>query len=317
MSSGGRRRLAFSTLKTVGGIAVLLGLLTVGWLVVDSLQQHPQSIAKTADTSPVKEIALTTDGVLDQTWIKQTLALPRTASLMELDLLQLRERLLASGQALTATVSRKFPATLAVAVVERTPVARVMAQLGNAAPREFLVARDGVVYAGAGYPPELVNGLVWLDGVKLVRKGDQFLPVEGMAVAADLLAKARNEAPHLYQTWKVVSLARLESDNEIQVRTDKVEKIIFSVKDDFFRQLARLDVLVDMIPAQGERPLREIDLSIGRTADGRTEVPVTLDLPQPGTGKGAMTRPAVPAPAVSTPAFNPFLHPQKKPSREL
>jgi len=46
------------------------------------------------------------------------------------------------------------------------------------------------------------------------------------------------------------------------------------------------------------------------------EVPVTLDVPQPAaTATKASARPT--RPAVDTPNPNPFLNPQKKPSREL
>lgn len=316
MSPGGRRRVVFSSVKTVTAGCVIVGLVAVAYFAAQALQEQPQSIAKTSDTVPVKEIALTTDGVLDQNWIRTTLALPRTASLMELDLMKLRDQLLANGQVHTATLMRSFPATLTVAVSERSPVARVMAQLGTAEPQQFLVARDGVVYAGTGYDPAMVDSLVWLDGVKLVREGSRFQPITGMESAADLLAKARNEAPHLYATWKVISLARLESDREILVRAANIEQIVFSTTDDFFRQLARLDVLADLVPGSTDRPMREVNLAIGRTADGRAEVPVTLDVPQPAaTATKASARPT--RPAVDTPNPNPFLNPQKKPSREL
>jgi len=298
MSRGGRRRVWQRTLKTTVAVAVVAVLLGVVWAVVEVLQEQPGGLARTAGATPVKEIAVATDGVLDQPWIVRTLALPPSATLMELDLQQLRERLLASGQVLAVSVARRFPATLAVTITERTPVARVMAQLSDGATRELLVARDGVVYEGAGYDPAIVGTLVWLDGVKLVRAGRRFLPVPGMESAADLLAKARNEAPHLYATWKVISLARLGSDAEILVNSSVVERITFSATDDFFRQLAQLDVLIDAVS-----PLREVNLAVG------LQVPVALAQPAaPGTNG------AVPA---ATPPFHPFNPPQIKNTREL
>jgi len=267
----------------------------------------------------VKEIAVATDGVLDQAWITRTLALPRSASLMELDLEQLRDRLLASGQVRSATVTRRFPSTLSVTLTERTPVVRVMALLADGATRELLVSRDGVIYQGAGYDQEMVNSLVWLDGVKLVRIRDRFQPVAGMEPAAELLAKARNEAPHLYATWKVISLARLESDGELLVSSTVAEKITFNAAVDYFRQLALLDVLIDT-----GQPLKEINLAIGRAsdmdrnADGSYQVPVTLaPPPDPSATKPAPTAIA-PAPASEPkPFFIPFNNPQKKNPREL
>ncbi len=302
-SRGGRRRVWQRSLKTTLAVVVVVLLLGLVWAVAEALQEQPGGPARTVGASPVREIALATDGVLDRAWITNTLALPRTASLMELDLQQLRDRLLRSGQVRTATVARHFPATLAVTLAERTPVVRVLAQLSDGATRELLVARDGVVYAGAGYEPAMIGSLLWLDGVKLVRIGDRFQPVAGMEPAADLLAKARNEAPHLYATWKVISLARLDSDAEIQVQSAAVDKITFSAAEDFFRQLAQLDVLIDT-----GQPLREVNLAVGRTPDGGIQVPVSLAVPAP---------PATSLPAGPTPLFIPFNHPQKTTTREL
>ncbi len=320
MSAGGRRRVWRRSLRSVMAILAIVFIGVVAWGVSEALQdQGPGSAARAADATPVKEIALATDGVLDRAWITRTLALPKAATLMELDLDQLHDRLLAGGQVRSATVARKFPATLAVTLAERMPVARIMAQLADGATRELLVARDGVVYEGAGYDPAIVNSLVWLDGVKLVRTRDRFQPITGMEPVADLLAKARNEAPHLYATWKVISLARLESDNELVVSSTVVEKVTFSVAVDFFRQLALLDVLVDT-----GQPLKDVDLAIGRTsdADGSYQVPVTLATPpEPGTATAPARSPEVTpksgATEPATPFFIPFNPPQKKNPREL
>lgn len=319
MSRGGRRRVMQRSLKTTITAVTVVLLLGLVWAVAAALQEHPGGPSRTVSSTPVKEIAVATDGVLDQAWITRTLALPRAASLMELDLEQLRVRLLASGQVRSATVTRHFPSTLSVSLTERTPVVRVMAQLADGATRELLVARDGTVYEGAGYDQEMVNSLVWLDGVKLVRTRDRFLPVTGMEPAAELLAKARNEAPHLYATWKVISLARLESDGELLVSSTLAEKITFNAAVDYFRQLALLDVLIDT-----GQPLKEINLAIGRAsdmdrnADGSYQVPVTLATPpDPAATPPA---PAATAPAPTTepkPFFIPFNHPQKKNPREL
>lgn len=320
MSAGGRRRVWRHSMRSVMAVLAIVLIGFVAWGVSEALREEgPGSAARTADSTPVKEIALATDGVLDRAWITRTLALPKAATLMELDLEKLRDRLLAGGQVRSATVARKFPSTLAVTLAERMPVARIMAQLVDGTTRELLVARDGVVYEGAGYDPAIVNSLVWLDGVKLVRARDRFLPITGMEPVADLLAKARNEAPHLYATWKSVSLARLESDNELVVSSTVVEKVTFSVAVDFFRQLALLDVLVDT-----GQPLKDVNLAIGRAgdADGSYQVPVTLATPPaPGTANPSAKAPAVPPKTgpkdQPAPFFIPFNPPQKTNPREL
>jgi cell division protein FtsQ len=278
MSTEGRRRMVFGGVKTVAAIAILGGLTWGGFEIAAALRGKAQPQAVAAQAVPVKEVVLVTDGVLDQKWLVRTLALSKNATLMELDLYRLRARLLASGQVRSATLTRNFPATLTVSLSEQSPVARVKAQLGAEEPRMFLVARDGTVFDGVGFDGQMVDTLPWLDGVKLARQGETFAPIAGMNTVADLLGKAKLEAEHLYRTWHVVSLARLESDREIEVRAENIGRILFGTNEDFFRQLARLDALLDRAREQTDRPLREINLAIG------AQVPVAFEEPPVADG---------------------------------
>jgi cell division protein FtsQ len=288
MSSEGRRRLVWNGFKTVLVAGVFAGLAWGGYEITAALRGQPKRFSGAAPAVPVNEIVLMTDGVLDQKWLVQTLALPKKATLMELDLYKLRAALLAHAQVRSATLTRNFPATLTVSLSELSPVARIMAQLNGESPRMFLVAREGIVFEGTGFDPEMIGTLPWLDGVKLTRKNDEFVPIAGMDKVADLLAKAKMEAEHLYRTWEVVSLARLESDGEIEVRDRDVAKIFFGTNEDFFRQLARLDLLLDKTRAETAQSPREINLSIG------SQVPVSFGDPalMPGATKSSGGFPA-------------------------
>jgi cell division protein FtsQ len=259
--------------KTVMAAAIVAGLGWGGYEIATALRGKPNPFSGAAQSEPVREVVLITDGVLNQEWLVQTLALPRNASLMELDLYRLRATLMATAQVRSATLTRNFPSTLTVSLSEHSPVARVMAQIGSGDPRMFLVAREGIVFDGIGFDEELILSLPWLDGVKLVRNDDGFVPIAGMETVADLLAKAKMEAEHLYRSWQVVSLGRLESDGEIEVRDRNVAKIFFGTNEDFFRQLARLDLLLDKVHEQTEKSPNVINLSIG------AQVPVTFDDP--------------------------------------
>jgi len=171
------------------------------------------------------------------------------------------------------------------------PVARLLAQDKDIGQRTLLIARDGVVYDGSGYDPIMIQTLPWLDGVKLTRAGVGFQPIAGMESVADLLAKAKLEAEHLYATWKVASLARLESDGEIVVTTRDATKITFGINEDYFRQLANLDAILDASAAHPEKTLREINLAVG------TQVPVAFNNATPAeiapAGRSAPTASAV------------------------
>ena len=296
MSSEGRRRVVWSAVKTTAAILVLCGVAWGGYEIAGALRGDPKKLSSAAEAVPVKEVVLITDGVLNQTWLVETLALRKNVSLMQLDLYQLRARVMASGQVRSATLTRNFPATLTVNISEQSPVARVMAQVGSEPPRMFLVAREGIVFDGVGFDAGMISSLPWLDGVKLTRKGDRFLPIAGMEKVADLLAKAKLEAEHLYRTWQVVSLERLESDGEIEVRAQNVAKIVFGTNEDFFRQLARLDLLLDTARAKTDQPLRSVDLAIG------SQVPVSFEDPAlvPGAPANATHSTKPPVSAAST-----------------
>ncbi len=308
MSREGRRRFAFSVVRLTLGVAVVVGVAVGGWLVFGAMEETTgKSSAVTA--VPLGAPKLETSGFLsaDATWLGRTLDLPRHATLMGLDLDRLRARLLAQGQVQTAVLTKMFPSTLRVQLTERAPVARVMAQLPGAEPRAFLVARDGVVFAGVGFPAELVDTLPWLEPTKLVRDGDGFVPITGMGTVADLIGKARLEAEHLYSTWRVVSLARLNTDAEVEVRTAAGVSIIFSANSDYLSQIAKLDLAIDRLAGQGAA-YKRIDLAGGR------DVTVTLDVPLiPAVAPAAAPRRA---PAPASPAFGNF-SPSSKKSREF
>jgi cell division protein FtsQ len=300
MSAEGRRRVIWSALKTIAALAIVVGVAWGGVQLAAVLRGNTRRIAAAGEAVPVKDVVLVTDGVLNQAWLVRTLALPKGATLMQLDLFSLRTRLTTSGQVRAATLTRTFPATLTVNLIENTPVARLMAQEGTEQPRMLLVARDGTVFHGEGFDDGMIATLPWLDGVSLARRGDGFEPIAGMEKAADLLAKAKLEAEHLYREWQVVSLAQLASDGEIVVRAQDGARIVFGTTEDFFPQLARLDTLLDAAHARTDKPIREIDLAIG------AQVPVAFEDVKPVTGAPEQTL-AVPLNVNATPARWPGL----------
>jgi cell division protein FtsQ len=285
MSREGHRRLVFHSLKVALAVVVVAGFSWGAWRTAAALQDGPRALPGVAAATPVRNIVLVTDGVLDRAWLAHTLALPNKATLMDLDLGQIKDRLLASRQVASASVVRNFPATLTVRISERAPVARILVQQGDADPKALLVARDGVVYEGAGYDLPLLDTLPWLDGVRLVRKDGALEPIAGMDSVAELLARAKMEADQLYRTWHVVSLSRLADDGEIEVRTRDGMRVTFGTEEDYFRQIARLDLILDAAQARGGEPIQSVNLSLNDQ-----QVPVTLGTgaaaQEPGTGSG-------------------------------
>lgn len=310
MSAGGRWRLAQALARASGAIA-LVGTLAWGtWLAVGALRENPKAMPAAAKAVPVRRTELKTaaGGVLDEAWLRRTLALPKGISLMELDLDQLRERLLADRQVLTANLTRHFPDRLLVQVSERTPVARIKVATSGPDP-VLLVARDGMVYSGTNYEPTMLETLPWLAGFSLRPDGAGFRPIPRMTIVADLLARAQYEATHLYLNWQIVSLERLELDRELEVTTKNGSKFVFTAKTDFFPQLAKLDHILNEVQKLSTAPASRvrIDLSLGR------EVPVMLEplVASADAARNAAARPAL------APGFNVFPPSQPKHPREL
>lgn len=276
MSRVGRRRLNFALGKTV---LMIVALAAVGWggfEIWQTLQQDPQRLTSVNESRPVELVDLQTNGVLDDAWLAETLDLAPSAGLMELDLYELRSRLTATGQVRTAVLVREFPATLKVTLEERSPVVRLKAKLNAPEPRTFFVAQDGTVYQGHGYETKLVRSLPWLGGVRLRREAEGFVPLAGIPQLADLLATARGTIPEEFANWRVVSLERLSADGQILVQSSKVPEIIFGVREDFYSQIARLDLILEETSRRTTAPLRSIDLSVGAS-----QVPVALSQPSP------------------------------------
>jgi hypothetical protein len=277
MSSEGRRRVAMGATRAFMS-AVAIGLVSWGAIqVVSAMKEGPSGMPDASKSDRVRSLALQTDGVLDRNWLARTLAIPSNATLMGLDLSQLRSRVLSDPQVSAADVVRNFPDTLTVKISERSPVVRMMAQGGAEAPRMLLVARDGVVFAGTDFDAAMIASLPWIEGVKLVRAGAGFAPIEGMKAVSDLLATARLEAEGLYRSWQVVSLGQFSSDGEIEVWSKSGMKVVFGTNEDYLRQIARLDLLVDA-SSDPTRPLREVNLALG------SEVPVAYGTAAPFIG---------------------------------
>ena len=303
MSSEGRRRLVMGMLRAATGILVLGAVAWGAWQISDVLR-NPASAPEGSKSDRIRSLVLVTDGVLDKSWLAKTLAIPADATLMGTDLIQLRARVLGDFQVRTAAVVRNFPDSIVVRISERSPVARIMAQSGGEAPRALLVSRDGFAFAGTGFDPDMVATLPWLDGVRLVRDGTAFAPIQGMAAVADLLASAKLEAEGLYRTWQVVSMARLASDGLIEVHTRAGMKAIFGTTEDYLRQIARLDLLLDE-STDPTRPLTQVDLSLG------PQVPVaygtvapTMDGPRPAAPASAVPAASPAGPLITFPAFS-------------
>lgn len=228
------------------------------------------SISKAGKALPVKSIIVESDA-LPRDWILERLDLQKDElGLMGLDLARLKAKLEGHPQAFSAQIARQLPDTLFISVKEREPVAKMLAEDARRGRLTLLVDRHGVVYEGIGYGAKQIKALPNLDGVRLKRSESGFEPLAGMEPVADLLFQAREIAPHLYQRWRIVSLAEFP---RIIVKSGFVREIVFEKGDsDFRRQLSRLDYIVDYYKSHGLGGVAKVDLTMN------SQVPVEQPL---------------------------------------
>ncbi len=297
MSREGRRRYVVAGLKTAAAISVLTVLVGGGVWLARTWTSDRGWFSNVSGQSPVKRLVLQTNGRLNEQWVRNTLALPARATLMELDLAALRARLEQPSQVEKATVSKILPDAVKIELWERAPVVRLRAPDGNI----FLVARDGISFAGLGFSPEALEAIPLLTGFELDAAGALPKRVPGMDTVADLLARAADMAPHLLERWTVVDISQLEFDGLVEVQSTDIPRIIFSKEYGFSDQLAWLDWTRD----KASGPLKMVNVGLGPRVIAE---PAAVE-PASKSGArsaGAATVPAPRAAAVSTAARPPI-----------
>ena len=145
-----RKRL--SSLSRIFLLVALLGSLGYGvWWVDRLLRSDSGPIDLTGPGIPVSSIGFHSDGVLTAHWFDNWFG-PRGRSLMELDIDEMQEALMAEDQISFARVSREFPGVLRIEIKERHPILVLRLGSNTGGYLDWLVSPDGTIYQGTGYP---------------------------------------------------------------------------------------------------------------------------------------------------------------------
>lgn len=267
MSSASERRVWLGRAKVFGGVLLVGIVLAAALHVAPKLEGGSDVIAKAGESMPVATVDIQTDGSLDREYLLRMLDLPRDANLLSVDLEVLKQRLESIGQIAHAVVTRRFPDTLEVTVAERTPIMRMLVQRPNGETLNLFVDTEGVVFEADRLDPSISRRLPFLYGVDLSKREEGFSDVDNIGPLADLLSEAQAIAPHIYSTWRIMSL---EKDDRLIAKGKLVKEVVFDRYSDFRDQLARLDYILDYHRGLGSGPLQRIDLTLGE------QVPVTL-----------------------------------------
>ena len=276
MSSVAWRR----SLLGVGKVLLLIALLGGSgygiWLGCEHFQNNPGPVDLTGPTLPVDSLKYATDGVLSRNFIKRTLQIPENATLMDLELKDLRSKLEREPQIAFARVRRRFPSTLQVEISEHKPLYRLFIRAKKGIPEMWLVSGAGVIYKGKDFRNATLSALPYLNpdpGLlkKDERNGYQRIPV--LEKVSPLLEIARSDFPELYREWKVVSFLRPDADESdpgahILIKSKGVKEVRFAPRD-YRAQLRRLKYLLLEPGFQNNKSIDSIDLSHGRSVFAR------------------------------------------------
>ena len=260
MSSEARRRIWWGRGKVALASVAALGVVAAVVYFASSIRSVPELLSKAGESLPLNYVEVQSDGGLDRAWAMERLSLGRDANLLSIDVDAIKRSFEAVGQVRSASVTRQFPDTLRIAIQERRPIARIMAQRSSGERLELLADEEGHVFECESIDVALLRSLPYLDGVALKREGEGFARIEGMEKVAKLLGEARLIAPHLYRNWQIVSL---KDAPNITVKGRRVKEISFDADLDLRGQLARLDYIIDFYRGRLLSELAHVDLTLG------------------------------------------------------
>jgi cell division protein FtsQ len=262
----------------------------------------------------LQDLEVKTDGTLPQDVIVKAAGLQPGVNLFKLDLADAARRLEALPQVESVRLQRSFPATVTIRIIERKPIAWMVAE-GNILPREQ------IVLAPDSYLADQTGMLLHL---KRQLPEYAFLPIIRGCDAKDLAPGRRVDA---HEGGSALELIRAHRSSLIGARfglqeidvskrfglvaTDRNGLQVLFGLEDFEGQLKRLDVLLTEMERTGQHPA-SINLMVLKNTpvtlktDGSSEAPTAASpIPEkpPGSKSGAR-EPAKPKPPVSEPKSN-------------
>jgi len=244
----------------MGAVLFSVGLIFVSYLLLF----EPESLFEAGGDAPIEEISFDTNGTLEKTWILEKIGLPPEATLLKTDIFSVRETIASHPQVEKCIVQRKFPSTLMIKIVERSPVLRLRMRDGSGQADTRFVAHDGTVFPGLGRPASETRRMPFLTGVDLVERPDGYSPIPGFRSVSDLVDTAKSGYPSLFKDWRIVDLSLYDPDplaafSAIRIRSTRVKEILFGTED-FDAQLLRLQDILTLTRERGVETLDRVDL---------------------------------------------------------
>lgn len=264
-----RRRRLLITLRVGMGL-LLLAAIGAGILGIHYFSSLTGREEPSLSAHAMAEVRFQSDGVLTGEWFRERFGEFLRTDVREIDVAALKDRLEEAGQVATASVTVRLPSLLKVRVTERVPILRARVRGRNGRPELLLLARDGTLYGGAGYPEDTLRRLPGVAGLKIHRTGSGFAPVEGIESVAHLLEHAKRTLPSVYRHWRLVDLSDWNPEapyrpSLVRIRSSHIQELVFSTED-IESQIERLAGILEHTQRYQMGQPVFIDLSYGEEA---------------------------------------------------
>lgn len=244
--------------------AIIVGILGIRYFFTISRQDYLSG-------NPVRvELVFKSDGVLGEDWFIAKYGDLLREDVRQIDVGTIKSQLEGSGQITTAAVTVTLPSQLTVDVAERKPVLRLRVRGEDGKPLVLLLARDGTLYPGFGYPTDTLRALPGATGLKVRRADSGYMRVEGIESVARLLEYAKENLPAVSRHWRVVDLSDWNTDDGyrpslVRIKSTHIEEIVFSVTG-IEEQVERLAGILEHTQRYQMGQPVFIDLSYGEEA---------------------------------------------------
>lgn len=249
------------------GIVILFLCLGLGWYVNAKLSDTDTEIALANESraSYLSKVLFKTSGVLDEQWLSNAISIRQKKQLMAVDIFKLKMDLENYDQVLRAEVTRVFPESLKINLIEETPLLKIKLAQSNGDPIINLVSRNGLFYEGVGYSSEFIAELPYL--IPYRRSDKSYDPVVGIGRLALLMESLAAAQIDQKLQIKIVSLENFPGEigmpgQIIEIRTRSIPRILFGGFTDFDQQIKRLQYILSYLNGQGNPEVERIDLSL-------------------------------------------------------
>ena len=266
-----RRRRLMPVLKAFAFCGLIAGVSYAGLQLKDSFGAVQRSVvAGFGEGAMIKDVNFRTDGVLDESFVKQFLDLYEGASLMDADIFEIKERLESLGQVRSARVERSIAKeSISISVSERHPVFKMLVQ--NEAGNELqLVDEDGVSFRGKGFTRNKLHRLPAIGGVSLQTESGAYLPIPEVVQLNHVRRSVRDMVPQWFSCVRSIVIKPKSSSSEFLgsnyvLRTPWCQELVLDAQS-LEDQLIRLDRLLNDLVGGGvdleKHTLKRIDLTI-------------------------------------------------------